>query len=90
MGRWIEPRNSTLPEDFTNTISSPISFIEKVEDGAICDLTQKPRETTLHYLCGGITDETYIAEIEEFATCKYRVEIRTPLLCPKNRVSMYI
>ena len=66
--------------DITNT--RPISLVQTFKWGTPCDLTHEPRETTIEFSCGSSSKyNTYIDDIQEIATCKYHVKIKTPLLC---------
>ncbi|CAD7699983.1 unnamed protein product [Ostreobium quekettii] len=51
--------------------------------GDICEETQSPRETEVRYFCEERTSvsTTSITTITEGPTCKYTININTPLLC---------
>lgn len=47
-------------------------------NGTTCELTQRPRSTTLQFSCG---PENKLESIVEDYTCHYKVTIQTPYLC---------
>ena len=64
------------------TDARPVSLLQTFQWGTPCDLTHKPRETTLEFSCGPNSKyNTFIENIQEIATCKYHVKITSPLLC---------
>eukprot|EP00299_Pterocystis_sp_00344_P012768 c6176_g1_i1.p1 GENE.c6176_g1_i1~~c6176_g1_i1.p1 ORF type:complete len:391 (-),score=96.08 c6176_g1_i1:236-1408(-) len=46
--------------------------------GTVCDLTNRPRETTVLFVCDA---QVMFASIRETATCEYTVTINTPAVC---------
>ena len=56
------------------------------EDGEKCDQTQEPREMNVFYHCDeNFQSGVYVEDVYEFETCKYLMEVRTPLACvPEN------
>ncbi|KAI8912139.1 hypothetical protein BC831DRAFT_491356 [Entophlyctis helioformis] len=90
-----EPRSNAPTEYFLGRYSKMLSAeTVKVEDdtgsvwilkevwggGAICDLTNAPRETTVEYHCA-VGNEEYVSSLREVASCKYSVTVHTPRLC---------
>jgi len=48
-------------------------------NGTHCDLTQKPRESEVRFVCA--SEPSHLAAIEEVSTCSYAVTFRSDLLC---------
>ncbi|KAI4344214.1 hypothetical protein L6164_011465 [Bauhinia variegata] len=48
-------------------------------NGSICDLTNKPRETEVRFVCS--EPRAMISSITELSTCKYALTIQCPTLC---------
>ena len=54
----------------------PVKYIQ----GTVCDITNKPRVTTVHYVC--MTDaKNQIFSFEEVSSCEYEIVVLTPKLC---------
>jgi len=51
-------------------------------DGELCDVTQQPRDLNVFMLCDeNFPTGAYIADVYEYETCRYSMQIRTPLAC---------
>ncbi|XP_058753438.1 protein OS-9 homolog [Vicia villosa] len=48
-------------------------------NGTICDLTNKPRETEVRFVCS--EPRAMISSITEISTCKYALTVHVPMLC---------
>lgn len=48
-------------------------------NGTVCDLTNKPRETEVRFVCS--EPRAMISSITELSTCKYALTIQCPTLC---------
>ncbi|KAI0502215.1 hypothetical protein KFK09_017162 [Dendrobium nobile] len=48
-------------------------------NGAICDLTNQPRETEIRFICS--EPSVVISSIKEISTCKYAITVQCPMLC---------
>ena len=58
------------------------AFAEEYSDGAVCEVTGKPRSTTVHFVCrGGTATRSKILSVKEDASCHYLLELHTPHLC---------
>lgn len=79
-------RHQNHPPGYNLDISDkrPLSLKQTFQWGTPCDLTNKPRETMLDWSCGAKQKATFIEEVQEIATCKYLVKMKTPLLCKIN------
>jgi hypothetical protein len=53
------------------------------QDGEKCDLTQQPRDLNVFFLCDELLPPgaVYIADVYEYQTCRYSMQIRTGLAC---------
>jgi len=56
-------------------------------DGQLCDVTQQPRELNVYMLCDeNFPTGAYINDVYEPETCRYNMQVRTPLACvPENQ-----
>ncbi|ORY58584.1 glucosidase II beta subunit-like protein-domain-containing protein [Pseudomassariella vexata] len=56
-------------------------LVQRLEDGTLCDLTNRPRTIEIQYHCspGGTQDR--IGWIKEVTTCAYLMLVNTPRLC---------
>lgn len=48
-------------------------------NGTVCDLTNKPRETEVRFVCS--EPRAMISSITEISTCKYALTVQVPTLC---------
>ncbi|CAL5186895.1 unnamed protein product [Lathyrus oleraceus] len=48
-------------------------------NGTVCDLTNKPRETEVRFVCS--EPRAMISSITEISTCKYALTVHVPMLC---------
>lgn len=48
--------------------------------GTVCDLTGDERRVEVRFFCGQ-DENTFIANLKEPATCKYTLQVNTPVLC---------
>ncbi|KAJ8768136.1 hypothetical protein K2173_021076 [Erythroxylum novogranatense] len=48
-------------------------------NGTICDLTNRPRETEVRFVCSEL--RAMISSITELSTCKYALTVHSPMLC---------
>ncbi|KAL9314463.1 hypothetical protein ACSQ67_019915 [Phaseolus vulgaris] len=48
-------------------------------NGTMCDLTNRPRETEVRFVCS--EPRTMISSITEISTCKYALTVQCPTLC---------
>ncbi len=54
----------------------PVRYIQ----GTVCDITNKPRLTTVHYVC--IADaKNQIYSFEEVSSCEYEIVVLTTRIC---------
>lgn len=51
-----------------------------MDNGSLCELNNKPRKTTVLYICHP-TSSNEIMSIKEVTTCEYEVIVLTPTLC---------
>uniref|UniRef100_A0A915C2T7 MRH domain-containing protein n=1 Tax=Parascaris univalens TaxID=6257 RepID=A0A915C2T7_PARUN len=58
-------------------------FEQRYANGTICDLNGKPRSAVVQYTCDELlaTNEAFIDEVDERASCSYVVKVRTGSLC---------
>lgn len=50
-------------------------------NGTSCDLTSKPRETEVRFICSDTENNNTISPITEVSTCKYTLIFHTTILC---------
>lgn len=56
-------------------------LVQKLEDGTICDLTNRPRTIEIQYHCSPGSTQDRIGWIKEITTCSYLMLVNTPRLC---------
>lgn len=58
-------------------------FEQRYTDGTMCDVTRKPRATTVRYYCEELleTNEAYIDSVEEPSSCEYTLHVKSGSLC---------
>uniref|UniRef100_F1KSN3 Protein OS-9 n=1 Tax=Ascaris suum TaxID=6253 RepID=F1KSN3_ASCSU len=58
-------------------------FEQHYANGTICDLNGKPRSALVQYTCDELlaTNEAYIDEVDERASCSYVLKVKTGSLC---------
>ena len=80
----VQPHPAGYNMDISN--ARPLALKQTFQWGTPCDLTHKPRETVLEWSCNSLSGSkktmTYLAEVQEIATCQYLIQMKTPLLCP--------
>ncbi|VDM46972.1 unnamed protein product [Toxocara canis] len=74
--------NSELPQ-FEPKPDRQLYFEQHYTNGTVCDLNSKPRNTLVQYTCDELlaTNEAYIDEVDERATCDYVLKVKTGSLC---------
>ena len=66
------------PEYLFATASWAFSY----SDGELCDQTQQPRALNVYYQCDeNFNAGAYVSTVYEYETCRYAMEIRSPLAC---------
>ena len=62
-------------------------YSEEYVGGTVCDLTGKPRKTTVFFACSpsGLNS---LSAVSEPATCEYTVTLSTPLLCAHDEYAV--
>eukprot|EP00039_Didymoeca_costata_P020677 m.342087 g.342087 ORF g.342087 m.342087 type:complete len:625 (-) comp20891_c0_seq1:116-1990(-) len=65
-------------------VTSENTLKQIVKGGDICDITMKPRNATVEYICKQGNHEQ-VWTIFEPKTCEYEITVVTHLLCPKKR-----
>jgi len=66
-------------ESYVNAHS--LVYTEVYDGGSHCDITGKPRRTTVNFICNTAEPQTTISKIEESSTCQYVISVTTPHLC---------
>ncbi|KAI1858806.1 hypothetical protein JX265_009322 [Neoarthrinium moseri] len=56
-------------------------LVQRMEDGTICDLTNRPRTIEIQYHCSPGSTQDRIGWIKEVTTCAYLMLVNTPRLC---------
>lgn len=56
-------------------------LVQKLEDGTVCDLTNRPRTIEIQYHCSPGSTQDRIGWIKEVTTCAYLMLVNTPRLC---------
>lgn len=56
-------------------------LIQRMDDGTICDLTNRPRTIEIQYHCSPGSTQDRIGWIKEVTTCSYLMLVNTPRLC---------
>ncbi|XP_003741103.1 endoplasmic reticulum lectin 1 [Galendromus occidentalis] len=93
--------------DMEHSINPPVTkvdgidypaFVLNMSFGTLCDINGQPRSTQVFYICDELSDHD-VHSFEETSTCKYKVVVRTPLLCshpmfrvgttPENEISCH-
>merc|ERR1719450_1687682 len=64
---WGETNKTYQPQWYTN--------------GTKCDLTGRPRQTELRFVCSEAAVQDYIGDIFEPQSCEYTIVIHTSRLC---------
>lgn len=60
-------------------------FAERITGGTLCDLTGKPRETEVRFICNRAAGAGQIVSIEEGPTCMYELVVGSALLCRHSK-----
>jgi len=75
---WLSVDHHTQPQYFFGGAAWAFQY----EDGQTCDQTQLPRDLNVYYLCDeNFRTGAYISDVYEYDTCRYSMQIRTPLAC---------
>mmetsp|Transcript_16039 Transcript_16039/g.29392 ORF Transcript_16039/g.29392 Transcript_16039/m.29392 type:complete len:221 (-) Transcript_16039:179-841(-) len=83
LGKW----NTTIPTSTKLPVfDSNQSFSVTLFNGDICGPEKLPRETTLDFFCDKKTMVSYLIDIIETSTCKYRVRMHLPELCATEHI----
>ncbi|KAE8690964.1 Protein OS-9-like protein [Hibiscus syriacus] len=69
---------STLKDPRSNDASQRY-HPHQYTNGTLCDLTNKPRETEVRFVCS--EPRAMISSITELSTCKYALTVQSPMLC---------
>ena len=56
-------------------------LVQRLEDGTLCDLTNRPRVIEIQYHCSPGSTQDRIGWIKEVTTCSYLMLVNTPRLC---------
>lgn len=56
-------------------------LVQRLEDGTVCDLTNRPRTIEIQYHCSPGASQDRIGWIKEVTTCAYLMLVNTPRLC---------
>ncbi|KAM0815571.1 putative Glucosidase II beta subunit-like protein-domain-containing protein [Seiridium cardinale] len=56
-------------------------LVQRMEDGTVCDLTNRPRTIEIQYHCSPGSTQDRIGWIKEVTTCTYLMLVNTPRLC---------
>ncbi|KAK6189382.1 hypothetical protein LQW54_013321 [Pestalotiopsis sp. IQ-011] len=56
-------------------------LVQRMEDGTLCDLTNRPRTIEIQYHCSPGSTQDRIGWIKEITTCSYLMLVNTPRLC---------
>lgn len=70
LGRW-DRQAGVIHDDY---------YSEEYTDGAVCDITGKPRTTQVRYRCSG-DPSISLSEITEPSSCTYVLSVQLPQLC---------
>lgn len=66
----------------TRQVDQPVRFVSEMYDGGEpCDVTGRPRQTEVRYICGSAAPEDIVGYMEETSTCTYIVNVVSPRLC---------
>ena len=72
----------SLHADRAAGVGAAVAFAEEYAGGGMCELTGKPRSTTVHFVCrGGSGLASRILSVKEDASCHYLVELHSAHLC---------
>lgn len=76
----FEKEDDWTDKNLNDKKTKQLYHIVTYTNGSICDLTGKPRKTSVQYYCGeGIAD--MIIRVEEPATCEYIITVHSVKLC---------
>uniref|UniRef100_A0A0N4ZG55 Endoplasmic reticulum lectin 1 n=1 Tax=Parastrongyloides trichosuri TaxID=131310 RepID=A0A0N4ZG55_PARTI len=67
------------PKKIINSVEVPYYSVP-YKSGTVCDLTGKPRNTTLIYICVEKTKDVIISQVE-VSSCQYEITVATERLC---------
>lgn len=56
-------------------------LVQRMDDGTVCDLTNRPRTIEIQYHCSPGSTQDRIGWIKEVTTCSYLMLVNTPRLC---------
>ncbi|GMR44308.1 hypothetical protein PMAYCL1PPCAC_14503, partial [Pristionchus mayeri] len=73
-----------MPTTMTASEGDKLLYLEeRYAMGAVCDITNTPRTTVVHYTCEPLysAKDAMIYAVDEEASCEYKVEVRTGALC---------
>jgi hypothetical protein len=96
VGSWNQRMNEKLEADGlaiqeevlmdeTGVEQQKTVFVQQYTDGALCDLTKKPRQVTVWHYCAKEQYGVVITSVEETNTCQYTVAVVVPALCKHPR-----
>jgi hypothetical protein len=64
------------------SVGTAVAFSEEYGGGGMCELTGKPRSTTVHFVCrGGSGLASRILSVKEDSSCHYHLEFHSAHLC---------
>ncbi|GFY80806.1 ER lectin-like protein [Actinidia rufa] len=73
------PANVSTLKDPRSKDASQRYHAHQYTNGTMCDLTNRPRETEVRFVCS--ESRTMISSITELSTCKYALTVQCPMLC---------
>lgn len=74
--------NSTIDYHFAKSKTGRVYLSETLVDGCTCDLTHKPREVEIQYICPKRPlSRPFHLEVREIQSCKYQLRLFLPQLC---------
>ncbi|KAH8647145.1 glucosidase II beta subunit-like protein-domain-containing protein [Xylariales sp. PMI_506] len=79
-GKSAEPEGSA-PTTELQVKGDQRFLVQRMDDGTVCDLTNRPRTIEIQYHCNPGSTQDRIGWIKEVTTCSYLMVVNTPRLC---------
>ncbi|KAK8040069.1 glucosidase II beta subunit-like protein [Apiospora rasikravindrae] len=79
--KGVKQSNTPPPNTELQVKGDQRYLVQRLEDGTLCDLTNRPRVIEIQYHCSPGSTQDRIGWIKEVTTCSYLMLVNTPRLC---------
>ncbi|KAK8093479.1 hypothetical protein PG997_000164 [Apiospora hydei] len=79
--KGVKQSNTPPPNTELQVKGDQRYLVQRLEEGTLCDLTNRPRVIEIQYHCSPGSTQDRIGWIKEVTTCSYLMLVNTPRLC---------